>query len=459
MSTRTINLGAGDRSALGVSIQQAPGSAPMAVSQRLWGQGGNMFLTIIVKTTFALQHRETAKLLEPTPFPTAQPAPAADSALAPFLPSAGVTVVGHARAPAGTMVRRTHVRLRVRAATDGPSILDKSLVVVGDRASADAFPDVFQEIPLSDDFAYGGPELEDNPVGVGAGPQSGSQPNVLPSDQSNAFASLGPVARSRPARKSLLGRTDLATIDALLSLFTDEFDWRYFHVAPLDQQIPYLVGNEWIVLDGFDASAPEIESRMPGIVPRVLVRRGSARTEEWLFRADHLEIDADTNTCSLYFRAHHSIQADALSEYEAVLATAVGAAPVEWPVGWIAPRGGATDSGVIANGSGIAAKAAGMRSTIQLNPAEAMSTAQAAPTWIAASESKPSSRGRAPQPPAPPPPPAQPPPPAPIPLTPIPPAPIPPAPIPPASPRSVPPPPPALQPGQLPPAPQPLPFR
>jgi hypothetical protein len=84
------------------------------------------------------------------------------------------------------------------------------------------------------------------------------------------------------------------------------FNWRYFQAAPGDQQLDYLRGDEWLVLDGMDPEQRRIHTRLPHV---------TARAESWMsgatgpgprrgieLHADTLVIDVDRMACSLVWR-------------------------------------------------------------------------------------------------------------------------------------------------------------
>src|SRR6185295_4843139 len=99
------------------------------------------------------------------------------SETAPYLPSAGVTVTGHAHAPSGRPVPTMPVRIGIFR---DRWILDKTLQIFGYRPPSGAgAARPFERIPLTWDRAFGGPGVPDNPAGIGAAIGSPSLPNIV----------------------------------------------------------------------------------------------------------------------------------------------------------------------------------------------------------------------------------------------------------------------------------------
>ncbi len=180
------------------------------------------------------------------------------SDIAPYLPSAGVTLAGHAWAPGGRPTATAAVRLAV--AREKP-LLDKTLHVFGDRAPNAPSAQPFLKMPLVYERAYGGPTSAENPAGSAA-------PNLVDPVDARRPAGFGSIAGRWPARAHLLGRIDPRALDAADLEVPEGIDWRWFHAAPLDQQIALLRGDEWIVLDGMHPTLPRVQTRLPSAVAR-----------------------------------------------------------------------------------------------------------------------------------------------------------------------------------------------
>lgn len=179
-----------------------------------------------------------------------------------------VLVQGRAHAPNGQPVTQAAVRLMLAG-------IDKTLVVHGERrlykggtglAITGAAP--FLTMPLMWERTYGGWDRQgkdwvaENPAGIGFATSAERlyetpAPNVEYPDAayrgpgSGRPAALGPVAHHWRPRVGYAGTYDAhwqKTRDPLLPL---DFDRRYFHSAPVDQQTPKpLVGYEQVRLGG-----------------------------------------------------------------------------------------------------------------------------------------------------------------------------------------------------------------
>ncbi|MFS8070901.1 MAG: DUF2169 domain-containing protein, partial [Byssovorax sp.] len=110
---------------------------PVACGAVVWRMHGALCVTVVVKAAFTLVHEQEAELAAP-PALVREDRPTLSSSgvdeifdLAPYLPSAGVIVSGHACAPVGSASASMAVRLILfRAET---TLLDKTLHVFGDR--------------------------------------------------------------------------------------------------------------------------------------------------------------------------------------------------------------------------------------------------------------------------------------------------------------------------------------
>lgn len=306
------------------------------VGQRRWRRDGDAFLTLIVKATFAYEPGRDAWLVEPEPLsleiaeaatldPLLRRAARAARAteLAPNLRRAGVSVLGFACAPSGTMTREIELRLAVLRGphNDEETLVDKRLHVVGDRQSVDAFPDPFEAIPLVDELCFGGPSDPTNPRGVGIGVSASTLPNVLPVDGSPRFANVGPLP---VARTSAL----FTSIDQPVAEIHADSDWDAFQTAPADQRLmgmrEFFLGDERIVMEGMDRAAPRIDVRLPRV--RALARwaragRGARALE---LRGDCLVIDTDARRFSLTWRGQIPAPADPAERVRAAVALAFG---------------------------------------------------------------------------------------------------------------------------------------
>lgn len=295
--------------------------------------GGLARVTVVVKVTFALIHDAVAQFLAPIDLARGND----DSPdLAPYLPCAGITLMGHASAPRGQS-RPLHV-VRLAIFRERP-VLDKTLHVYGHRTSPLAAPQPFQHLPLVWELAHGGPGVEDNPAGIGPGPGPRGLPHLVDAADPGRPAGYGPVPRSWGARRRLLGHTDpaaVASVPQQVLEVPEGFDFRYFHAAPPDQHTDFLQGNEWIVLDGMHSAAPRLQTRLPSVRAAV---RWYSRTPNGFgpglpleMLADTLAIDADRQVATVTWRGTlASERPDMHTRIAACAGLEIQGRPVVWP--------------------------------------------------------------------------------------------------------------------------------
>jgi hypothetical protein len=310
----------------------------VACGAAIWRFRGRLTLTVVVKATFSIGGAE-AKLVTPVDVAcedrTASgapllpgregPAESLDVAndLAPYLARCGVTLRGHAHA-AGQAVTSTAVRLAVFR--DRAALLDKTLHVFGDRAAGRA-PQPFTRMPLGYERAFGGPQVEANPVGVPI-------PNVVDPRDPARPAGFGPISPLWAARKRFAGALAGAPCEGPVTELPDAVPWDYFQAAPEDQRIDYLRGGEWIVMDGMHPSLARLQVQIGTSHGAVRVLAGGARdtAAHVDLVADTLAIDADQLTCSILWRGRHEVVAGpaALADLRVVAGLEQRDKPVDW---------------------------------------------------------------------------------------------------------------------------------
>lgn len=208
-----------------------------------------------------------------------------------------VAATGHA--PDGEAV----TRLRVGALLGRRR---KMLSLVGHRrwdgrqASA---PEPFTTMKVDWKHAFGGEGCDDNPLGLGAGAETATPeapvdlPTVLPNTpELQAFRTpvgFGPVDQTWPARARLAGTHDDAWLKQDFPGFARDIDWRFFNIAPADQQFDgALVGDEPYAFENLHPTQPLIKGVLPGIQPRAFIDRDTdsgfveiplALTTVWFF--------------------------------------------------------------------------------------------------------------------------------------------------------------------------------
>jgi hypothetical protein len=208
-----------------------------------------------------------------------------ESDLIPTKTTTDIVLIGHAYAPHATPVTRMDVGLRV-----GP--VQKVLRVHGDRTwttLGPSSPHPFVKMPLVYERAYGGvdqysghPERDwdwRNPVGVAFAVSRGHLkgrplPNIeYPDDPFISWsdrprpAGFGPIASHWQPRASFAGTYDDRWMQERQPLLPDDFDDRYFQIAPPDQQAPeFLRGGEPVILRGLTPTG-DVRFQLPRVFP------------------------------------------------------------------------------------------------------------------------------------------------------------------------------------------------
>jgi uncharacterized protein YjbI with pentapeptide repeats len=313
--------------------------APVSTGAVVWRARGQLYATVVVKATFSLVNEQAMELGEPAELfrgelhhrDNPSRSVRATSDLVPYLNRADVVLTGHACAPSGTRVPMVTARLAVFREQ---AVLDKTVHVYGDRKGGSPAP--FDKMPLVYEKAIGGVGKDDNPLGTGM--RAGGAPDlaaanvVHPADPS-LVAGFGPISRTWPARRRLLGKTDRKALDRPIVELPESFDWAYFQAAPPDQQIDYLRGDEWVVLDGMHPDMPRIASRLPGarITGTVTGLAEGAGARPMQFLADMLRIDADAQSCSVVWRSAVPVRDEAAIEgLRFTVALEVAGQQIEW---------------------------------------------------------------------------------------------------------------------------------
>lgn len=301
-----------------------PGSAAAAVA---WRAQGQLQLTVIAKATFAFARDAEMPLDEPQEILRAEvhhgnnPARSVrfTADLAPYLGCVDVIFTGAAHAPPGQPAQSLAVRLAVF--TKERTALDKTLEV-RDRSG-------FERMPLVYERAIGGINNQENPVGAG-------DPSVVDPHAPQRPAGFGPISRTWPARKRLLGETPRRVLDGRIAEIPAGFDWSYFQAAPLDQRVEALRGDEWILLDGLHPTAPRLQMRLPGARGRArihgLAAFGVPEGQLLDLRLDTVRIDGDEARCTLIWRQSVPLPDEAaLAAARIVAGVELPGAPLAWP--------------------------------------------------------------------------------------------------------------------------------
>ncbi|MFT3768633.1 MAG: DUF2169 domain-containing protein [Minicystis sp.] len=301
-----------------------PGSAAAVVA---WRAQGQLQLTVIAKATFAFARDTEMPLGDPQEILRAEVHHGNNPGrsirftndLAPYLGRVDVMFTGAACSTPGQPVQSMAVRLAVF--TPERTALDKTLEV-RDRNG-------FERIPIVYERAIGGINNQENPVGS-------SDPNVVDPAAPQRPAGFGPISRTWPARKRLLGETPRRVLDGPIAEIPAGFDWSYFQAAPLDQRVEALRGDEWILLDGLHPTAPRLQMRLPGARGRArihgLAAFGVPEGQLLDLRLDTLRIDGDEGRCTVVWRQSVPVPDEAaIAAARIVAGVELPGAPIAWP--------------------------------------------------------------------------------------------------------------------------------
>jgi uncharacterized protein YjbI with pentapeptide repeats len=224
-----------------------------------------------------------------------------------FKPAADVLLVGHAY-PVDPAVGVSNVELRL-------GNLRRRIAVFGDRKwggfGFDGSPAPFETMPLRWERALGGPLSEANPVGRGfktgvlAPNLERTEALVRSRDDRPPPACFGPVPASWKVRAGKVGTYDAAWLKERWPYLPADFDWSYFNVAPVEQQVPYLRGDERYAVVGVCPGGKGYEGKLPGLRPRVFAQRTDAVGADFfevLLRLDTASFDTDARKVTLVWR-------------------------------------------------------------------------------------------------------------------------------------------------------------
>ncbi|MBK8252386.1 MAG: DUF2169 domain-containing protein [Polyangiaceae bacterium] len=322
-------------------------------------------MTVVVKATFQLTHG--ARVVRTAPAPVVRqdkpfgnnPTRSVEyaSELAPSLAKCDVTFVGSAYVPGGTPASATSVRLAVFR--EGRAILDKTLHVFGDRKGGEG-PLTFVKMPLVYEKALGGIGVDSNPVGVDI-------PNVTDPKDSKVAASFAPVSRYWPVRKKLLSASDRAAMEGAIPTVGETIAPGYWQCAPVDQQVEFVKGDEWIVLDGLHPTLPRVQTQLSGArgVARLVTPTGDVRLD---LVADMLAIDGDKKQCSIVWRGKVAgLSEEQIRRSTVCAALEIPGIPVVWPE--VKPRA----AEVVSNS--VQSSASSGEGTLTLKPEEQLAAA------------------------------------------------------------------------------------
>lgn len=238
------------------------------------------------------------------------------------MPKATGELVLSARAHGG---ERT--AMSVCAQLDG---IDKTVYVVGDRywtGQQPSAPRPIGAMPLTWTRAFGGEGYGLNPQGKGAVviDVEGHPLQPLPNLESPEGAvsspndEPAPVAFSgfdvgAPQRMQHAGTYDQRWLAQRAPGFPDDFDFRFFNVAPVDQRIDgFFSGNETFVLEGMHPQRARIEGRLPAQRARAFVTFGEQDSKDLIevpLRLDTVHLFPDELSGVVIYRGTVEVSED-----------------------------------------------------------------------------------------------------------------------------------------------------
>lgn len=148
-------------------------------------------------------------------------------------------------------------------------------------------PEPFASVPLDWQHAYGGADFPANPLGLGRAKDSDEHwlpqvllPNTHPTgpDDEVPPAGLRPLDCMWPQRARYAGTYDQRWLEEQSPGFASDMDWRYFNLAPEDQWLPELRGDESFEFVNMHPERQVLQGVLPGFAPRVFVDRGDGQT-------------------------------------------------------------------------------------------------------------------------------------------------------------------------------------
>lgn len=252
-------------------------------------------------------------------------APIYEADFAPLKPRCDILLVGSAHAPNGQAVTQLPVGLKVGAMTKSFNVVGDRVWEVGGLSVNPSRPQPFLQMPITYDRAYGGLDNvhEDpsqhsafmaNPVGKGyrrhtmqieglpvPNSEELNKPITSPTGDYRPM-SFGSIGRNWLPRYPLAGTYDQHWIDNISPFLPPDFDNGYFQAAPPDQQVPYLLGGEDVVLANL-APQERIYFKLPKVdMPIVFFYKKGGRFETHGV-IDTLVLEPDAGIFTICWRA------------------------------------------------------------------------------------------------------------------------------------------------------------
>lgn len=237
-----------------------------------------------------------------------------------------VVLQGAAHAPGGQPAERVRVGVRVGA-------WSKQFDVVGQRewrvlgpAITATRPYPFTRQPFSYDTAFGGPDRSvpddprppvylPNPVGIGyATLRTHGRISGLPLPNTESVGeevtspfghykpmAFGPISRGNPERLRHAGTYDAQWQAEVFPFLPQDFDERYYQMAPADQQIPYPPPGTPVLLGNLTPRGRE-EFRLPDTALPIRIWRGREVCLDQQVLPDTLIFDTEARVFMLVWR-------------------------------------------------------------------------------------------------------------------------------------------------------------
>jgi hypothetical protein len=244
------------------------------------------------------------------------------SDLVPYRRRADVYFTGSAHAVSGP-VESTGVRFGV--ATSERVLFDKVLLV---RKKGGV-----SRVSLVWEHAVGGPGHPENPLGEEEGSDDLC---IFDRAQPSRPAGFGPLGPAMPARARVLGPLPLPALGATPVSIPDDFDFDFFQAAPPDQQIGFLRGDEWILLERLHPQHPTLRMCLPGARAQArihgLADHGIPEGRPLAMSADVLHVDGDEERCTVAWRGTFAIGSEAaLPHVRLAAGVETPGEPIAWP--------------------------------------------------------------------------------------------------------------------------------
>ncbi len=274
-----------------------------SVGTRVWRRRGQIYVSAVVKASFALCADGAMRRVASDPlYVDEQPEPkgqglATGGDMAPYLAQTDFWMVGHAQGVLSPGDGSLHVHVGI--VRDGALIYEKYLPLASDLRVGDAGP-----------FYLGG---------------------------------WGPLSRHWPVRSRFLGAFPRALLEGAFLDLPDAFDLAYFQSSPLDQRLPPLRGDDWILLQNIFPERNCLKTRLPAAMGKAkIVGQGSAFARGYPIRMglDSLQIDTDRRVASLLWRGYFPVSSmGLLPSLRVVGGVEMPGHPLEWerPAGELIP--------------------------------------------------------------------------------------------------------------------------